>query len=92
MTSDWQQQAMDALIDEPAAFFFYVRFMHLPRPFFAITPKMPNEEVVIASWPESKRAKAVAILIERGFISEIVEPWGATGIYTSPAIVGAVHA
>lgn len=66
---------MDALIDQPEAYALYQMFMrwHCNRPFFAIAPRAMSE-AGSPPWSRHKIANARDVLLERGFIEQLVEP------------------
>lgn len=72
--TEWDK-IMDALIDQPEAYALYQMFLrwHGNRPFFAIAPRAMSE-AGSPPWSRHKIANARDVLLERGFIEELVKP------------------
>lgn len=75
--------AMDALIDEPEAYALWHLILRLHLPFFAFDGDVLPTRAITPLWPKGQLERAVAVLVKRGFISEINSPFdGApSGIY-----------
>ncbi len=91
MTDAWQvekHRAMDRLMDEPEAYCLYCRFLHSGQSFFAVHP-----DDLDLGWSLERMEHAIAVLIDRGFISEIINPSiSPSGYYTFPEVAEASDA
>lgn len=66
---------MDELLDEPEAYTLYKMFMrwHHSKPFFAIAPRAMSE-AGSPPWSRHKIIKARDVLLERGYLEELIAP------------------
>lgn len=66
---------MDDLIDQPEAYLLLQMFRrwHRQRPFFAIAPRAMSE-AGSPPWPRRRIAMARDVLLERGYIIEVIPP------------------
>jgi hypothetical protein len=66
---------MDTLLDQPEAFTLYQLFLrwHSNRRLFAISPRAMSESGS-PPWPRGKIERARDVLLERGFIEEVLAP------------------
>lgn len=75
LLDDAIDELMDELMDEPAAYVLYSMFVRSHRSFFA-TDREVLPDAIVPDWPPGTLERAVEVLLERGYISEINDPWG----------------